>query len=841
MIAVLPTTETLQQIIDRTDARIIAAELLGQGKRSGHSVRYPAVWAGGDNPTRIAVYEHGFHDFRDDSGGNVVQLISLILNLTYAQAADWLRQHRATGDHFFPQPSPLSAMPAIHGEPPSADWQHVASAAVEAAERYLWSDVPDAQRARAYLHQVRGLNDETIRRFRLGYNPGWRKLAYQTSEGQPIRLPPGIVIPYFDGGALWAVRVRCRVGNLAEALSIQPDCQRDGAELAKYLNLSGSKVNGPIFNGDDLRESVEALIVEGEFDAMLAQQQLGDSVTVVTLGPASSRLTRRGRERLEAAGRLYAALDNDEAGHQAVARLLRALPTPLPTPLPIPSGKDITEFMVEQNGDLLGWWTARIVHSSTIATPKFSAPRFTFDPAARFFASGVPDSWRSAALDVRAAAALVLELATEAIRAGLLNAETFTYADLQRYNLALGWSVSDSTLRRGLESGVGVFFSKLETDKESKESVSKIENNSGAGRRAEIYRLNSLGEARRALLELAAPGLYQRAYPAKDDPDRNITAVPAPISARMMTALGFDSTEAEQIAAELNAHRSPAYAQAADALRAAGKRAQRLYRRLEMALEALTSTPLPAGWTPHDLPTYRAAFLRGWLLADPDRLQCSRAQIRHLIGISNGSVDSYRERAGITVTSAPEGEFERRLLGDAPNLEHEITRQGYEVKGRPMEVIACAADGSEIVRPYNRETVQGFAAQQRRAGVPVFVNYQVANRHMVDPNATPESAVPARRRAAPNPSQPAERRVSPPSGANDNRSGYRLGWVKAQLELGLRLMGWVTETGRFMNPNTGEIAPQDASVVDLISLMLCRPVAVTEFAPIFDTASRVFV
>ena len=483
--------ETLQQLIDRTDARQVAAELLGQGKRSGHSVRYPAVWAGGDNPTRIAVYEHGFHDFRDDSGGNVVQLIGLILNLSYTESADWLRHWRATGDHFFSQPSPLSAT----GEPPSADWQQVAGAAVESAERYLWSDAPDARRALAYLHQARGLNDETIRRFRLGYNPAWRKLAYQNAEGKAIHLAPGIVIPYFDGGALWAVRVRCRVGHLAEALGISPDHQRDGAELAKYLNLSGSKVNGPIFNGDALATGVEALIVEGEFDAMLAQQTLGEAVTVVTLGPASSRLTKRGRDRLQHAERLYLALDNDQAGQRAAERLAQALPMP-PIALSVPSGKDITEFVVEQGGDLVQWWQQRDQGQPAVKA------------ATRYFVSGVPDSWRSLTLALLGRGALVYELITEGLRAGLLDPDALTVPALLRCDLAVGWGLSASTLTRGLEALNEVFLSELDTDTSEKtqKSVSNSDKNSQIGRPAAIYRLKPLAEARRALLELAAPG-----------------------------------------------------------------------------------------------------------------------------------------------------------------------------------------------------------------------------------------------------------------------------------------------------------------------------------------------
>jgi DNA primase len=88
---------------------------------------------------------------------------------------------------------------------------------------------------------------------------------------------------------------------------------------------------------------------------MLAAQQLGERVTVVTLGSATNRLSRRLYEMLRTQKHIYTALDADEAGAEATARLARMLGK-RHVPLALPSGKDITDYVVEHGGDLLGWF-----------------------------------------------------------------------------------------------------------------------------------------------------------------------------------------------------------------------------------------------------------------------------------------------------------------------------------------------------------------------------------------------------------------------------------------------------------------------------------------------------
>lgn len=85
-------------------------------------------------------------------------------------------------------------------------WQEAADALIVEAEASLWSECGRA--ARVWLHG-RGLDDMTLRRFRLGFSPGWSESvpleALADKEGpKPILVPRGIVIPRARPGSWYA-------------------------------------------------------------------------------------------------------------------------------------------------------------------------------------------------------------------------------------------------------------------------------------------------------------------------------------------------------------------------------------------------------------------------------------------------------------------------------------------------------------------------------------------------------------------------------------------------------------------------------------------------------------
>src|SRR5262249_44730669 len=128
----------------------------------------------------------------------------------------------------------------------------------------------------------------------------------------------------------------------------------EGEPLPKYLYVRGSKT-GTLYRGDFLQAGSDVLLVEGEFDALLAQQILGEIVQVMTLGSAANRLPTRWSAKLKQARYVYSCLDHDEAGERATTMLVKYLGDQHQA-LALPQGKDVTEFVINFGGDLAAWW-----------------------------------------------------------------------------------------------------------------------------------------------------------------------------------------------------------------------------------------------------------------------------------------------------------------------------------------------------------------------------------------------------------------------------------------------------------------------------------------------------
>ena len=234
--------------------------------------------------------------------------------------------------HIAPQPTPAGPP---ESSPPLAEWQAKACEVMAACEGALWA--VEGQQARDWLHR-RGLSDDTLRHWRIGYWPGdsheWREIA-------GLRVPCGIVIPCEVGGAIWYLKTRRATGD------------------PKYIQAKGSRP--ALFGADTLRgrpgRSI-AVLCEGEFDAMLLWQEAQDLAGVATLGSATARLdvSAWGAYLLPLA-RLLIAYDTDEAGSEG-AHTMGSL-TARARLITVPGGNDITDYHVG-GGNLRAWLAAEI-------------------------------------------------------------------------------------------------------------------------------------------------------------------------------------------------------------------------------------------------------------------------------------------------------------------------------------------------------------------------------------------------------------------------------------------------------------------------------------------------
>ena len=255
--------------------------------------------------------------------GDAIEFITWLEGCTFLEAVDKLGGNLSCSA----MPTrPVAPSPTTkQGAPPDAKWQATAWQIIEAGENNLWHEGV-GKRARQYLAE-RGLEEATLRHFRIGYFPKGVKI-----NGFYVR--GGVVIPWIDkAGTVWKINVRRLAGD------------------PKYQAVSGSSNKG-LFVGavaQDLGHTT-CIVAEGEFDAMLAYQYVNLEADVITMGGATCKVTDRWLPLLLKYDRFLVVTDNDKAGEKAAAAWL-SLVGNKGHRLVVPEGKDITDYW-QAGGDV---------------------------------------------------------------------------------------------------------------------------------------------------------------------------------------------------------------------------------------------------------------------------------------------------------------------------------------------------------------------------------------------------------------------------------------------------------------------------------------------------------
>jgi DNA primase len=231
------------------------------------------------------------------------------------------------------EPLPASAQQAHpHWEAPPLQWQTIAQTFVQYCQGVLWSE--QGRHALDYLRK-RGLTDQTIEAAHLGYYPR-ATLGTASAWGRPVKLTPGIILPWFHQGKIWRLTVR-------------NEQRLSGA--GRYRQLAGS-ANG-LYLAELLTGSRPVVLVEGELDALSVWQTCGDLVAVVATGTTQGGHTPQWVSLLATQPRVLIAFDADEeergdrAAHWWYTRLFTASRL-------IPWGKDANQ-MLQHGADLHTW------------------------------------------------------------------------------------------------------------------------------------------------------------------------------------------------------------------------------------------------------------------------------------------------------------------------------------------------------------------------------------------------------------------------------------------------------------------------------------------------------
>jgi DNA primase len=198
--------------------------------------------------------------------------------------------------------------------------------------RVLW-DSPEAGKARAYL-AGRGLGDEVLRQFRVGYAPSaWDKLmlaAQREGFSQEELAAAGLGQRGRQGGFYDRFRARIMFplsDPRGKVLGFGARSMRDD-QGPKYVNTSENELyhkGRQLFGIDHARgpaaRAGRVVAVEGYTD-VLALHQAGVTESVAIMGTALTQEQISGLR--QAARTVYLALDADSAGQDAMLRAARA-------------------------------------------------------------------------------------------------------------------------------------------------------------------------------------------------------------------------------------------------------------------------------------------------------------------------------------------------------------------------------------------------------------------------------------------------------------------------------------------------------------------------------------
>ncbi len=189
--------------------------------------------------------------------------------------------------------------------------------------------------------QSRGMNAETVKALRIGWNPAtsyqdrakWglpEEISDKTGKPKRVWLPAGLVIPTIN-----------KDGNVT-ALKIRRNNWKPEDELPKYVWVSGGHNAPMVLLGE---QGKPCIIVESELDAILCAQEAGSLVTAIAMRSSVNKPDATTHRLLAAASLILVALDADEAGTKEIKwwedYYMAAKWWPVPT------GKDVGDLMAE--------------------------------------------------------------------------------------------------------------------------------------------------------------------------------------------------------------------------------------------------------------------------------------------------------------------------------------------------------------------------------------------------------------------------------------------------------------------------------------------------------------
>lgn len=227
--------------------------------------------------------------------------------------------------------------------------------------------LPQNKAALEYLHQ-RGINDELIKLFHIGYSDSWQGVVDELKQhgiSEQAMLDAGIVAKKDDGKKVWDAqfeRVTFAIHDVyGNCIGFTGRTMKKDDNIAKYKNTTETVVfnKSNIMYGIDVMKSLSRgkhanglIVVEGNVDE-IAMVKHGFINTVACMGTALTKyhagIIRRFGENV------YLCLDGDNAGQNATLKSIDTLQEAGLTVriIVLPNGQDPDEFLSANGADAM--------------------------------------------------------------------------------------------------------------------------------------------------------------------------------------------------------------------------------------------------------------------------------------------------------------------------------------------------------------------------------------------------------------------------------------------------------------------------------------------------------
>jgi len=278
----------------------------------------------------------------DARGGDVIAFYMAWKGVDFKTALRELSERTGSGPA---APVPVSP-PKVWVQP--AQWKIRAEEFIAYAQKNLTDSVI------TYLIEERGLSEESVRAFRLGYNPQdtFDDPSRWGLDGKKIWLPRGVVIPGLWKGEAHYIKIRRPLENDPLGKYIPKWNARDVAPDIKFGGPRGGK--SILFRIDWNAHLPVLILTEGEWDTMILWDHAMDLCDAGTIGGAQSKFDLLDLALLTRYQKIFVVHDDDKAGDKGrgyIASLKEISPR---IESIAPPAHDLTDYW-RSGGDLRKW------------------------------------------------------------------------------------------------------------------------------------------------------------------------------------------------------------------------------------------------------------------------------------------------------------------------------------------------------------------------------------------------------------------------------------------------------------------------------------------------------